>query len=383
MRQSRLLAELDRRMRACPDDVAWARDMCRAASQLGRQGHAELSLEAIHHVRRHYGSRLHAEVACWLMLAEGVLHYFHLQYDHARDRTSRAHALAVALRVAPARPSCAAWLAAMDFNDDRLESMVDRLEEALSLAAPDDHQALARATLVMADALHHCGHYAEARPWYDRSRHHAAIEGDQAALSALMHNMAAFRAAQIRLADAFEPGCTPRDLHLASVEADSVQRYDLAIGTRSFHMLIPLLQAQLLTVGQRFVEALRVFDAIEGAAIPTKLGATAEADRAWCLASLGRVADARFSARRTLALMPQTPEADEQAHVLARLSSIERRIGEAFLPDTRTRARQALARHRRSQRALHQRLRELRVRLADRMPVPISAAPSDSPRRSA
>jgi tetratricopeptide (TPR) repeat protein len=383
VRQSRLLAELDRRMRASPDDVAWARDMCRAASQLGRQGHAELSLEAINHVRRHYGSRLHAEVACWLMLAEGVLHYFHLQYDHARDRTSRAHALAVALHVAPAQPSCAAWLAAMDFNDDRLEPMVDRLEEALSLAAPDDHQALARATLVMADALHHCGRYSEARPWYDRSRHHAAIEGDQAALSALMHNMAAFRAAQIRLADAFDPGCAPRDLHLASIEADSVQRYDLAVGTRSFHMLIPLLRAQLLTVEQRFDDALQQFDAIEGAAVPTKLSASAEADRAWCLASLGRVAEARFSARRTLALMPQTPEADEQAHVLARLSSVEHTIGETFLPDTGARARHALARHRRAQRALHQRLSELRTRLTHRMAVPIATSIEGSPQRTA
>lgn len=364
MRQSRLLAELDRRMRTSRDDVAWARDMCRAASQLGRQGHGELALEAIGHVRQHYGRHLHAEVACWLMLAEGVLHYFHLQYGPARDRTLRAHALAVALNVTPARPSCAAWLAAMDFNDDRLETMVDRLEEALTLAAADDHQALARASLVMADALHHCGRYDEARPWYDRTRHHASTEGDQAALSALMHNMAAFRAAQVRLTDAFEPGCVPPDLRLATVEADSVQRYDLAIGTRSFHMLIPLLRAQLLTVARRFDEALQVFDAIEGAALPTKLGATAEADRAWCLASSGRTVEAWSAAQRTLTLLPQAPEPDEQAHVLARLAGVERLSGRSLLPDTLARARQALARHRSAQRMLYQRLRELQSRLA-------------------
>jgi hypothetical protein len=69
-------------------------------------------------------------------------------------------------------------------------------------------------------------------------------EGDDAMISAMLHGVAALRANQVRLANAFhEP---QRDkANRALVELESTKNYDLGIGTLSLGLLIPLVRAQL------------------------------------------------------------------------------------------------------------------------------------------
>ena len=81
------------------------------------------------------------------MLAEGIMHFFHDRWPEGYDRTRRAYAIAFAANLAEAKPTCAAWMAHMDFNALRFKEMANHIEEALTLAKTDDHQALARASL--------------------------------------------------------------------------------------------------------------------------------------------------------------------------------------------------------------------------------------------
>lgn len=360
---SRLLADLDRRMRSSADDVGWARDMCRAALHLGRQGRDDLATQAIGHVRAHYGHELEPEVACWLMLAEGVLHFYALRYPQARDRAQRAHAIAAALNVVRARPSCAAWMAVIEFDDNRFAPMIERLDEALGLARADDHQARARAALVLADAIHYSGDFARARRWYDQVRHHAGAEGDQGTLSAMLHNTAAFRASHIRLAEAFAPAEMPAGAKLSLIEANSAWAYDTAIGTRSFQTLIPLMQGHMLAVHQRFDAAQRMLEPIDPAQMPAKHRAARLADLAWCDARLGRPDAARARSSQAHEQLGLADEPDEQAFVLARLAAIEQVLGVQWFDNARVRAEAALEAHRAMQRALAEQLRALEARL--------------------
>jgi hypothetical protein len=111
---SRLLASLNAQAEGTRDPVVWAKAVCRAASHFARHGRTEEALKSIGVVRTQFGKELHYEIASWLMLAEGVLHYFQGQPREAYDRVRRAHGLAVALENASARPTCAAWMAMLE-----------------------------------------------------------------------------------------------------------------------------------------------------------------------------------------------------------------------------------------------------------------------------
>ena len=120
----------------------------------------------------------------------------------------RWRATAAAAPAQRLRATTAAWLANMAFANDDWPRMAALVREALDTAAPEHHGARARATLVAGFAYHFAGQGARAQPWYEASRRHAIAEGDEAHLSALMHNQAWMRASQARMALLFdaEPG---------------------------------------------------------------------------------------------------------------------------------------------------------------------------------
>lgn len=324
--QSRLLSDLDQKISTSEDAVSWSRAVCRKASHFARQGQSQLALEQIGKVRAFYGTQLEPEAACWLMLAEGILHFFQLRSDEAYDRLRRAYGVSNALQVANARPTCAAWMAHIEFNESRFDSMCLFLKEALKLAAANDHQAQARAALVFADAIHFAGSFAKAKPWYQRARLHATEEGDEATLSALLHNVAAFRAVNIRIADAFGEAL-PSEAKQASLEAASALNYDRAIGTESFDALVPLLQAQLMIVDHKFDEADAILGAVDPHSVPERLAPLVTVDRASCASAKGNHSLGRLLADEAIAQSARVSEPDDRAYLFARYSTIAKQSG--------------------------------------------------------
>lgn len=342
---SRLLTDIEARLRNSSDSVSWARDICRAASHFARQGQAELALKSIQNVRQHFGKRLDAEVACWLLLAEGMQHFFQERQAEAYDRFRGAYGMAIGFEAKRASPSCAAWMAHIEFNENRFDSAIRFIEEALTTAGEDDHQARARACLVLADSYHFAGNFKKARPWYERTRLHATSEGDGATLSAFFHNLAALRATNVKLADAFGVK-HPEDTKQASMEAASAFNYDTAIGTASFQLAIPMLRAQLLVVEGKYEQALVELATLKVEGLRQRLRAPILVDRAWCLVQIGELEHVKRCALEAVAALTEDVELDDRAYVLARLSKVQEAMAEEYVPDCAARAQAALVSHR-------------------------------------
>ena len=343
---SRLLTNLNDEARNTRNPVVWARAVCRAASHFARQGRTDDAFTSIGVVRSQFKAELHHEVASWLMLAEGVLHYFRAETQKSYDRIRRAYGLAIALQTESALPSCAAWMAHIEFNDSKYEQMALHLEEAFTLASPSDHQAIARASLVLAMAYHLANEYQLARPWYERARQHASAEGDEATISAMLHDVAAYRASNVRLSDTFGEEYR-KEADRANMEAASSLNYDTAIGHSSLNFLTLMLNGLMLTVSRKFSDALTTFSEIEISEVPKRLLPMIQADRAWCLANCARQIEAWEFVLLASGNIADVIDDDDVAYVFSRLSQTAELCNENYLAGVfKSDANRALEKHR-------------------------------------
>lgn len=361
---SRLLRELESLVGSTDDPLVWARGMCRLALYFARQGDTEQSLDAMKAVRTRFEGALGAEVAAWLMLAEGVLNFSQGDLGASADRLRRSYAIAIASNSVDARPICAAWLAHMALNTRRFSNMVSFLRESLTQAKPDDHATLARASLVLADAFHYAGRFDLARPWFEKARLHATNEGDEAAVSAMLHNVAAFRTSNVRLADALGTKL-PDEARRASMEAMSAAAYDRAIGTRSFGEFLPHVNEQLLIVDKKYKQALEQLSKIEVQGLPTRVHAVHHVDHATCaLQTDDTILADELSVAALDALDRYEMDPDDVAYVCCRLIAILTAVGRTSKADElQLRATAAIEKHRDIQEALCTSLTELTASL--------------------
>lgn len=318
---SRLLNNLNAQAGNTRDPVVWAKAVCRAASHFAGHGKTDEALKAISVVRGQFGKDLHFDIASWLMLAEGVLHYFKAQIPEAYDRIRRAYGLAIALRNNSAFPSCAAWMAHVEFNACKYDEMAKHLIEALTTANTTDHQAIGRASLVLATAFHVAGDFERSRPWYERARLNAAAEGDDATVSATLHNMASVRASNIRLDDTFG-GDASKETKRVILEASSSLTYDYAIGHKGLDFLTRMLGGLIATVDQRYSEALEKFDSIEMDKVPERLQPLILVDSAWCYASMDAREASWSIAKRAVDSISSVTDDDDLAYIYSRLRQI-------------------------------------------------------------
>lgn len=347
---NRLLEDLDQHIRTTSSRVDWSRLMCRKSVLLARQGQLEAAQKQIDQVRKLWGEELHHEVASWVMMAEGVLHFFRLDTHMAWERLRRAHALAVALRTESSRASCAAWMALLAFNGSRYDEMCERLREVLTEAAPDDHHARGRACLIVADAYRVAGRWDLAKPWYDKARYHAADEGDQATLSAMLFNVAACRTSNVRLADAFDEPNPELLIEIAVSEVGTSRVYDMAVGARSMQQLTPLMHAQIEVVEKRYAAALLILEGIDSTGLQPKEIPQLYAELAWCKGNLGNVEQSAEDVDRASASISGMFDDDDHAYVQARLAQTCRLIGQFDRSDDfSAKARQHLGLHRSTQ----------------------------------
>lgn len=345
---SRLLTQLASRIAAARDPVEAACLRAQRGIYLARQGNQAEAQAIVDAIRGEFGARPNAEVTAWVSLLEAVIHFFTQPGPKALDRLRRAHALSRAMNHPVLVPLCAAWLAHIEFNANRMEPMLQYAEEALRLAQPEHHAALARVSLVVADAFHFAGRFDLAKPWYAAVRQHALAEGDDAMISAMLHNVAAFRASKTRLADAF--GMTDsEETARAMLEAESTNNFDVGIGTASLSWFVPLLRAQLLTVEGRYEDAIDLFSSNLGSAERQgvkRLMVSFLADSAWCKFKLGLSDAAMDDAEACIRVASEDCDPDDLAASLARVAIIlesRQLVDEANR--LRERARESLAAH--------------------------------------
>jgi tetratricopeptide (TPR) repeat protein len=328
---SRAMSQLVMAIAAERDEL---RQACLRAERAGLQarcGHldearAELAqLEA----RRHATPALGA----WICIAEGLIDHFSHLGPAARDRMMRAHALSSAARMRPLIALSAAWLAHMDYVQHDVVAMARHVAEALQEAAADHHAARARACIVVAQGYHFGGRLDLAQPWYARTRTHATAMGDQATLSALMHNRAWLSGHQARMASLFEPGAVTGDtdrVRQALLSAESTGYFDQHADTASLGSLVPVLRAQLLTVQGRHEQALTLYDVHLTTAMQQgleRMKAVCLGDIAWCKLHLNRPAEALIDAQAAHASIDPSCDVDDRADAHGRLAQVYAALG--------------------------------------------------------
>lgn len=326
---TRLLPRLDAAIESVKHPVELACLKAERAMLYARLGRHEVAAEALAELHAQFDTRPDPAVSAWLGLAEGLNDYFQRLSASARDRLRRAHALAAAARLRRPQALGAAWLAHLDYVQHDGPATARHVSEALDVALDDHHGALARAKLVVAEALHWCERLDDARPWYAAARQHATAEGDEATVAAILHNMAWLRGAHARQALLFG-GATAGDSGVALTSAESSENLERLIQAEALDASVPMLKAQLLTDRGRHEEALALFTQHAAQAREqglARMSAVFEADMAWCSWLAGDRPAAEAHAESSLQAMESAEDADDRACAHARLGEMLRALG--------------------------------------------------------
>ncbi len=329
--KSRLLTHLDAAIAAATQ--AGQADCLRAerAGVLARQGQMAEARTVLSALQAQYARQPNLSVSAWLSLAEGFVSYFSDLNRAARDKISRAYALGTAARDTRLRALSVAWIAHMDYVDHDMEAMARHIGECFELAGPEHHAAQARACLVVAQAYHYGGRFDSAQPWYAKTRQHANTEGDEAMLSAVMHNMAGLLANESRqtvLRGVEDEAATRR----AMLGVESTGNFDALVGTGSLDALVPLLRAQVSSLQGRWGDAVALYEAhfsdglVQGL---DRMRAFLGADLAWCRLQLGQTERALKDALAADVAASHDRDVDDRAAAHSRLAQVFARLGQA------------------------------------------------------
>ena len=331
MKPSRLLLRLEA-------GIANARTMLEAdclraerAGYLVRLGRFEEVSAELALLRTRYDDRPNVKISVWLNLVEGLTIHSREMGLAARDKVLRAHALSGAAGLLQMRALSAGWLAHMDFLLADIVSMTRHAEEALTLADKSHDSTRARAGLVVAQGYHQGGRLDLALPWYFSARQHAISDGDDAMVSALMHNMAWLRASNLRQEQVLGTRTTGEN-DFALLSAQSTAHFDLLVGATNLQGHIPILQAKLLVSSGQPLEALALFDKHLQTVLReglVRLQADLIADRAWCRVQLGQTTEARKDAALAESNIALDGQLDDRAFAHSRLVEVFAALGES------------------------------------------------------
>jgi tetratricopeptide (TPR) repeat protein len=327
---SRLLNTLDARIKTARDPVENACLRGEKAALLARQGRLDAARAELRDLRSRFDGRPHAAVSAWASLAEGLVAYFEDLNASARDKFKRAHALSQFFKSPAIEALSAAWLAQTDYLNSDFESMTRHLVASFQIAPVDLHSARSRASLVVAEAYHWAERLDLALPWYGLARQHATAEGDDASLSALMHNMAWLRTAQARRHSVFGEPDVVQTRH-ARLGAESIDRFDALIGTASLGSLVPVLRSQVHILDGEFDQALDILALHMDSARKQgmdRMACVMYSDAAWCKVQIGDINGARSDAGLALACVTDDTDIDDMAMTHSRLAQIYTAIGE-------------------------------------------------------
>ena len=330
MKTSRLLVRLDAQIEGARTPIEADCKRAERACYLARTGRIADAQAVVADLHQRYGLRPHIEVSVWVHLAEGLIGHFSDMNHSAREKILRSYSLSAAGGLTAMQALSAAWLAHMDYLRQNVSSAKQYVVEALNLSGRDDHAALARASLVVAQAMHFAGRIEPARAWYVHARGHAASEGDEMTVSALMHNMAWLRAFDLRKG-VLGGHLASDDSRHALPNAESISQFDSLIGSYSLGSLVPILTAQILTTSGRYGEALKLYESNFDASLLEGMGrlhADLLADRAWCRLKVGLVDDARRDAIEARDSLDSSGLCDDRALAHGRLALLFTELGE-------------------------------------------------------
>jgi len=320
--KSRLLKQLDRQIAAAPSPVQAACFKAKRAMLLARHGALAEAREELTGLHQLAFQHPHPEIGAWLHMAEGLMSYYTDFSASTQDKVQRAYAIAKSVGIGEIEALACAWLAQLAYVRHDLPAMLAHVHICLQTAAPEHRVARSRAGMCMGLAWHYAGAQEQAQPWYARARAHAAAEGDDATLSALMYNMAEMRTAEARRLALAAPAQARPELLLG---VDSVRHYDAAVGAAAMAGLTPVLRAQILVIQGDYEQARQLYEEHLPLAMSRgleRLGSSLLADLAWCRINCGQREHALHQAREAEIELDPRCDVDDRAATHSRLAQV-------------------------------------------------------------
>jgi hypothetical protein len=369
-RKSRYAVQLDAAVAAAGNPLERRCRQAERAALWARQGDMAAASQAIEALQGQAALQPLPLADGWLLWSEAVVSYYSNMARDAAALMESAHERAEALlRTQPAAQPLAAvtaaWLGSYVFTRDDPPRMAGLLRRAIELSDDQHHLARERAALGAAYAYLIAGRADLAQPWHSLSRRHGVTLGDEAHVSALMHNHAAMSVNAARMAHLFSDEAAlqqslANDMAQCLMMVESVDRFDDGIGSASLRSLVPMLQAQMVCAQGEWAQALALFDQHLPDAMEQGMATqapTLHADMAWCAWQLGLHERSAQSAAWAQAALATPGDADDQALAWARLSQLARAQGqEGEALRCRQHAEAALKDHRAHQAAIGQAL---------------------------
>lgn len=291
---SPLVQRLSECIERTQDPVIKACHMAELGCYWARVGEFERAEELRSGLRRVFGDGRSVRVSILIMCIEALLAYFRELSPNARDRMARAALLSSAAQDSSLIGLTSAWMAHIDFNLNRFQSMADAIASCLSHLASDDGSIESRVSLVLGDAFLFAGSETYANMWYYRARAAAAKIGDQAAIGALTYNRAALHVAAARLQSISHP-LPASDISLVHGEVQSAINYQAVAHLRSLDHLLQSARVGALILQKQWVQAIPVIvETLESSDVPANSAQRTllQADLALCLASSGNTSHA-------------------------------------------------------------------------------------------
>ena len=276
------------------DPVVKACYMAELACYWARTGEFDKAEELRAELRQGFGDGRNVRVSILIMCLEALLAYFRELSPSARDRMARAALLSTASQDPSLISLTSAWMAHIDFNLNKFDSMASAIESCLSKMPLNDGSVDCRISLVLGDAFLFSGLISSSNMWYQRARAAAAKIGDQAAIGALTYNRAALHVAGARLKHISDP-LPSSDITLVQVEVQSAINYQAIAQLQSLDHLLQSAHVGVMVLLSQWNEALPVITKVlESSKIPENAAQRTllEVDLALSLASLGNTSRA-------------------------------------------------------------------------------------------
>jgi hypothetical protein len=331
---SQIIRRLEAEIASANDPLVRGVAAAKLAAQLARIGDFDDARKLIEELRMVWGASQSGVVTVWVMLAEGLIHLYEKLSPDALDRITRAQLLGIALRNSPIVAIASSWKAHIEFELSDFAAMVTSLKLASDNAQPNDHDSNARIAIVLANSFMTCGDEDQSQRWFMRGRDHAARNGDQASMEALVYNKAAFSVAALRIAKCIA-GVDPNRLRLVRMEVESAKNFHGLTRITSYTNHNEILDARLKILEAKYEEAILALTQVRGRdpfLTHNFLQSYVELEIAYCEFKLGKIDSAvdRCGSLDTSELLQL--DVDEQlvaAQMLLELTQGDERFGDA------------------------------------------------------
>lgn len=262
---SQLLQKIDVDLRSTSEPAMRGKLLARKSSYLARIGRFDEAKALIGDLRRDFANGNSSNVTVWIMLTEGLIHYYEKLSIEAHDRIVRAQLLSTAMGDAELAAVTSAWRSHLEFERSDFKAMVRSIESTFKFASPENYAAQTRVAMVLSDCHFLCGDRLNGQRWFLRSRDTALKEGDQASIEALLYNKAAFALAWQRAQSCFGP-VDPSDLSMLRLELASARNLQDMAGINALGHVVHLCEARLLLLEGKYDQGASKLQSIRGAA---------------------------------------------------------------------------------------------------------------------